>query len=57
MQTGDKNSLKHKRDYFVLSLRIWAMRNNGVEPPEEFLEQVRKLGRLAGISEQTLNNL
>jgi hypothetical protein len=57
MQTGDMNLLKHKRDYFMLSLKIWAMRNNGIDPPEEILEQVRKLGRLAGVSEQTLENL
>jgi hypothetical protein len=57
MQTGDKNLLKHKRDYFMLSLKIWAMRNNGIEPPEEVLEQIRKLGRLVGVSEQTLENL
>ena len=57
MELGDKYILKSKRDYLMLSLKIWTMRRNGDEPPKELVKQAIEIGRSAGISEVELKSL
>ena len=57
METADKYLLKHKLDYLKLALKISKLRYHGDEPPKEILKQAHKLGRLAGISKEELENL
>jgi hypothetical protein len=56
METDDKNS-KHKLEYLELALKINKLRHKGMEPPFELLLKAQKVGRLANISEETLNKL
>jgi hypothetical protein len=48
---------KYKIDYLNLALKISRLRFKGDEPPNELLQHAYEIGRLAGISEQELNNL
>ncbi len=57
MEIDDKYLLKHKLDYLKLTLKITRLRYHGEEPPKELLQRAHELGRLAGVSEQELENL
>ena len=57
MEIDDKIDIKHKSDYLKLVLKISKIRYQGDEPSKELLQQKREMGRLAGISEQELENL
>jgi len=57
MVTNDKHLLKYKLDYLQLTLKISKLRYHGEEPPKELLQRAHELGRLAGVSEQELENL
>jgi hypothetical protein len=57
MEIDDKIDIKHKSDYLKLVLKISKIRYQGDELSKELLQQTREMGRLAGISEQELENL
>ncbi len=57
MEIDDKNDIKHKIDYLKLALKISKIRYEGDEPPKKLIQQAHEIGRLAGISEQELENL
>ncbi|MGD2186416.1 MAG: hypothetical protein PVI71_09825 [Desulfobacterales bacterium] len=57
MEIDDKIDFKHKLDYFKLSLKISKLRYHGDEPSNKLLQHAHELGRLAGISEEELDNL
>jgi hypothetical protein len=57
MEIDDKIPFKQKLDYLKLILKISKIRYQGNEPSKDLLQQAREIGRLAGISEQELENL
>jgi hypothetical protein len=57
MEIDDKILIKHKLEYLELVLKINQLRTKGEEPAFELLVQAKNLGRLAKISEGTLNKL
>jgi hypothetical protein len=57
MEIDDKIDVKNKIDYLKLALKLSKIRYKGDEPPNELLQQAQEIGRLAGISEQELENL
>jgi hypothetical protein len=57
MEIDDKIDVKHKIDYLKLVLKISKIRYKGEEPPQELMLQAHEIGRLAGISNQELENL
>ena len=57
MEIDDKIDVKHKIDYLKLALKISKIRFQGDEPSKELLQQAHEIGRLAGTSEQELENL
>jgi len=57
MEIDDKIDIKHKSDYLKLALKISKIRYKGDEPPKKLIKQAHEIGRLAGVSEQELENL
>lgn len=57
MEIIDKILLNHKLDYLKLTLKISKMRYHGEEPSIELLMQAQKVGCLAEIPDDELNNL
>jgi hypothetical protein len=57
MEIDDKIDVKHKIDYLKLALKISKIRYKGDEPPKKLIQQAHEIGRLAGVSEQELENL
>ena len=57
METDDKNLANLKKDYLDLVLKISKFRSEGKEPPFELIIQAHKVGHLAHISENHLDNL
>jgi hypothetical protein len=57
MEIDYKIDVKNKIDYLKLALKLSKIRYKGDEPPNELLQQAQEIGRLAGISEQELENL
>ena len=57
MKTDDKDRLRHKLDYLKVALQISRIRYNGDEPPLGLLKRAHKLGCLAGVSKEELENL
>ena len=57
METNNKLLLKHKYDYLELSLKISKLRYYGEEISTDLLLQAQKLGCLANIPDDELNNL
>ena len=57
MEIDDKYLFEHKLEYVKLLVRISRIRYRGDEPPEEYVNQARKLGQLIGVSEEELNRL
>lgn len=57
MEKDHKYFLKLKHNYLKLSLKIWAMRRRGDDPPVELISKARNFGQLIGVSEKELKNL
>ena len=57
MEKDHKNFLKLKYDYLKLSLKIWAMRRRGDDPPLDLISKAREFGQLIGVSEEELKKL
>jgi hypothetical protein len=57
MEIDEKHLLKYKLDYLKLALKMSKLRYRGDEPPKGLLKRAHKIGRLAGISKEELNNL
>ena len=57
MEIDNRVHVKFKIDYLKLALKISRLRYKGDEPPKELLRQAHEVGRLAGVSEEELNNL
>ncbi len=53
----DKYLVKHKFDYLELTLKISKLRYHGEEPSVDLLLQAHKVGCLAKIPDDELNNL
>jgi hypothetical protein len=57
MEINDKYLLKNKLDYLRLTLKISRLRYHGKEPDMNLLLQAQKIGHLAHIPDDELNNL
>lgn len=57
MEIDDSVILQHKLDYLKLALKISKLRYHGEEPQLDLIMQARKVGCLAGIPHEELNNL
>ena len=57
MEIDDHHPFENKLKYLKLLLEISKMRNHGDDPPEALLKKAHHMGRLAGVSEEELQNL
>jgi len=57
MEICDKYLLINKLEYLKLTLKISKLRYHGEEPDMDLLLEAQKIGRLAGIQDDELNNL
>lgn len=57
MEIDDIYPFENKLEYLKFVLKISRIRNQGEDPPEALLKQAFEVGRLAGISEDELNQL
>jgi hypothetical protein len=49
--------IEYEVEYLKLALKIARLRYQGMEPPEELLQQAYEAGRLANVSEKELKQL
>jgi hypothetical protein len=57
MEMNDKHLFRHKLEYLKLTLMISKLRYHGKEPDIDLLLEAQKLGELAAIPNDELNNL
>ena len=57
MKMDDKYLFRHKLEYLKLTLKISKLRYQGKEPDMDLLLKAQKLGELAAIPDDELNNL
>jgi hypothetical protein len=57
MEIDDRYPFENKLEYLKFVLKISRIRNQGEDAPEALLKQASEVGRLAGISEDELNQL
>ena len=57
METGDKFLFRNKLEYLKLTVMISKLRYHGKEPDMDLLLEAQKLGELAAIPDDQLNNL
>ena len=57
MESDKKDLIKNEIDYLKAALQISKIHYNGDEPPIGLLKRAHKLGCLAGVSKEELENL